>query len=53
MCDNCTSIIYESPKRIKSLIEDLRSYCEDSRIVHISRELTKKFEENKNNAVKR
>ena len=41
---NCTSIIYESPKRIKSLIEDLRSFCEDSRIVHISRELTKRYE---------
>ena len=42
--NNCTSIIYESPKRIKSLIEDLRYYCEDSRIVHISRELTKRYE---------
>ena len=39
-----TSIIYESPKRIKSLISDLRDYCEDSRIVHISKELTKKYE---------
>ena len=41
-----TTIVYESPKRIKSFIRDLRNYCEDSRIVHISKELTKKYEDN-------
>ena len=40
-----SSIIYESPKRIKSLIGDLRDFCEDSRIVHISKELTKRYED--------
>ena len=39
-----TTIIYESPKRIKSFICDLKNYCDDSRIVHISKELTKKYE---------
>tara|TARA_B100001057_G_C22802200_1_gene931955 strand:+ start:345 stop:1214 length:870 start_codon:yes stop_codon:yes gene_type:complete len=40
-----TTIVYESPKRIKSFIRELRNYCEDSRIVHISKELTKKYED--------
>ena len=39
-----TTIVYESPKRIKCFIQDLKKYCEDSRIIHISKELTKKYE---------
>ena len=39
-----TTIVYESPKRLKALLEDLRSYCEDSRVIHVAKELTKKHE---------
>ena len=43
--ENCSStIIYESPKRLKELLKDLRKYCEDSRVIHIAKELTKKHE---------
>ncbi len=40
-----SSIIYESPKRIKSLLFDLRKECGEKRQVAIARELTKKFEQ--------
>lgn len=39
-----TSIIYESPKRIKSFLKELNYFCEDERLIHISKELTKKHE---------
>tara|TARA_B100001287_G_C22634884_1_gene507017 strand:+ start:529 stop:1410 length:882 start_codon:yes stop_codon:yes gene_type:complete len=41
-----TSIIYESPKRVLKLLEDLRELCGDERKISISKELTKKYEQN-------
>ena len=40
-----TSIIYESPKRIKELLLDLKNLCGEKRQLSIGRELTKKFEQ--------
>ncbi len=40
-----TTILYESPHRIKKLLLDLKEFCGGKREIHISRELTKKFEE--------
>ena len=40
-----TTIIFESPHRIKKLLKELKKYCGGSRRVEIARELTKKFEE--------
>lgn len=39
-----TTILYESPKRIKLFLKELRNYFEETRIIHISKELTKKHE---------
>ena len=39
-----TSIIYESPKRIIKLLEELRIYCGDDRSAILAKELTKKYE---------
>ena len=39
-----SSIIYESPKRIKKLIHELKSVCGGDRKISIAKELTKKFE---------
>lgn len=51
-----TTILFEAPHRLKKLLTDLKSYCGGERIIHISRELTKRFEENINtdinNAIK-
>ena len=41
-----TTIVYESPHRIKQLLLELKEFCGGEREIHISRELTKKFEEN-------
>lgn len=38
-------VIYESPYRLLKLLEELRKYMGDQRLVAICRELTKKFEE--------
>ena len=40
-----TIILYESPHRIKQLLLDLKKFCGGEREIHVSRELTKKFEE--------
>ena len=40
-----TSIVYESPKRVKTFLEEFNNYCDNSRIIHISKELTKKYEQ--------
>ena len=40
-----TTIIYESPHRLKKLLNELKKYCGGSRKIVIARELTKKFEE--------
>ena len=40
----CSTIIYESPRRVKSFLKELSKYCEDPRVIHICKELTKKYE---------
>ena len=41
-----TTILYESPHRLKNLLIQLKEYCGGNREIQVSRELTKKFEEN-------
>ena len=43
--NQCTSIIYESPRRIKSLVQELINVCGKDRKISISKELTKKYEQ--------
>tara|TARA_B100000886_G_scaffold42072_1_gene25865 strand:+ start:111 stop:974 length:864 start_codon:yes stop_codon:yes gene_type:complete len=40
-----TTIIYESPKRLKKLLKELFDICGGDREIIVARELTKKFEE--------
>ncbi len=40
-----TTIIYESPKRLKKLLKELLKFCGGDREIIVTRELTKKFEE--------
>ena len=40
-----TTIIFESPRRLKKLLSELKDYCGGDREIEVSRELTKKFEE--------
>ena len=46
-----TSIIYESPKRIKSLLSDLKKSCGNKRQVAVARELTKRYEQHLKNDI--
>ena len=41
-----TTILFESPRRLKDSLEELKQYCGRDREITVSRELTKKFEEN-------
>ena len=41
-----TVILYESPRRLLKLLQELKKYCGGEREIQIFRELTKKFEEN-------
>ena len=43
-----STILYESPHRLKKLLKELKEYCGGDRKIHIARELTKKFEEHIN-----
>ncbi len=40
-----TTIVFESPHRLNKLLVELKEYCGGQREIHVSRELTKKFEE--------
>ena len=40
-----TTIVYESPHRLKKLLKELLDYCGAEREILVARELTKKFEE--------
>ena len=40
-----TTILYESPRRLKKLLMELKIFCGGNRQIEVSRELTKKFEE--------
>ena len=46
-----TTIIYESPHRLKKLLKELSEFCGREREIIVSRELTKKFEEHIGNRV--
>ena len=46
-----TTIVFESPHRLNKLLHELREYCGGDREINVSRELTKKFEEQINSKV--
>ena len=46
-----TTIIYESPHRLKKLLEELNDFCGGDREIMIARELTKKFEQHVGNNI--
>ena len=46
-----TSILFESPNRLKKLLRDLKEYCGGEREINVSRELTKRFEEHIGNNI--
>ncbi len=47
-----TTIIYESPHKIVSLLEELSEICGEDRAVQIGRELTKRYEESIGQTIK-
>ena len=46
-----TTILFESPYRLKNLLNELKEHCGSEREISVSRELTKKFEEQITNKV--
>jgi len=46
-----TTIIFESPHRFTKLLKELKEFCGGQREISVSRELTKKFEEQINNKI--
>jgi 16S rRNA (cytidine1402-2'-O)-methyltransferase len=47
-----TTILYESPKRLRKLLKELLEFCGGDREIIVARELTKKFEEHVGNNIK-
>ena len=48
-----TTIVYESPHRLKKLLRELLDFCGGEREILVARELTKKFEEHVSNRIDR
>ena len=46
-----TTILFESPHRLKKLLNQLKEYCGEEREIKVCRELTKKFEEHIGNNI--
>ena len=46
-----TTIVYESPHRLKKLLKELSDFCGGEREILVARELTKKFEEHVGNKI--
>ena len=46
-----TTILFESPNRLKNLLNELKEICGGEREIIVSRELTKRFEENIGNNI--
>ena len=46
-----TTIIFESPKRLKKILKELLDFCGGNREIMVARELTKKFEEHVGNNI--
>ena len=46
-----TTIVFESPHRLKKLLNELKEHCGGQREISVSRELTKKYEEKINNKI--
>ncbi len=47
-----TTIVYESPKRLKSFLRELENVCNEDRVIHIAKELTKKHEQHWQDSLK-
>ncbi len=47
-----TTIIYESPHQLTKLLEELSDNCGEERLIQVSRELTKRFEESIRSSLK-